>query len=1431
MDDDDEGYLVDVMDDDKDYLVGVMGDDDDEDYLFGVMDDDDDEDYLFGVMDDEGYLMRRSDLEASVLVHGVQLLRRVTVPEPLLFAAHIPERRSLVSVDCAGTVRLYYEDGRFCCSQQLVWPVSGLLYAAALQYYVAWTQHELLLFDGSFLFLSRSPVPRGVSSCVYHPGRNLVLSAGCGGVIAWSFGHSGCSLVQHQSLSEGMTEEDTVTALTIDSTAPHLHMCYAACRTNVWEYDLHDGTLRRVRRHLHARVISSLLYSEQLHLLISGSRDGSIKVWDNETQLVAVFVGHTGPITALSLTSSGTVLVSGSEDASLRTWDLNTQEQMEEHRVSGSLLGLNTFHNSEDCIVSYSHHEMLVWQAQHWYQLHSQLGTAVTAMTVCEDLSPSRVLCICADGTVRLISSATGELITTLHGGARVLGAEYCASQGAVYALLVDGHLLEASVLTSPMSVVSRVKIRNSQSPPCCFSLFCRSDKEAAGQHEDGSKEKEDSPSTRNKHRFFCLIGLEDGRLQVYTRCSDQLQCEVAAHIPGQVNCLMSDPENNYVISAGSDLMVKVWRFFPYSEESLSICLSFYCTQQVEHMCSLNSRLFVAFHDSSSATYTLVQYCLKTGTRSDHPSSYDHQDQITGVCASPGLGLVASCGRDGNIRIWTEENRLLRILCLNASPESFVFCSSRGDLLVGIHGHVYRISLMRVLPRPYKLKIMCMAPLPDVVSSQTPEYMGDMKRRTQPSSLPLRNTLDFLQDSVENTGQKEEECLLLRSRDQEIHLIQTGKLKSCKRIKGSEETRREAMEKYLQLLYLEKARYKIPDQDAFDPEELLTTSGVQKPKKTQFVPLLKDHGFFTDSALGFSISSLPQHLQVSFLAAGVLPNSALLQLLWPIKTEENLRPIKKRDGLQLGLTQPLKLTDKSEVEKENRSKETEEPTEEAAAETTEEAAAETTEEAAAETTEEAAAETTEEAAAETDDLEKIPSLLQDILATVNARKVSPPASETSSPPLQSPPAQSPKQTRSIGPQKTWKLSRIPRPRAVQKKSFPKPFVPVQFPPPRPLLSPPADVVDKPCPSLSVTCEEEEPPVRSPEKSEGPRVPSFILQFQDQSWFSLVLPVAEAQYPDFEFRLLQAFLQAEPPVCTQLLHALQTLHQQGHLRYPQRVYQTLRDVISRQTDLMVSEEPEFVCLCLRFMGDLSRRSEELIVELLVKCVQLQALHKEQVITLLHEFGVHDPRGFIVQKCNSWDSWDEAENKREALRAICGDWLRLWTDRLVDHLQAATTQNKEKWGSHGGKSVTCPPERSQGGTRTRRQEPQERLLYDVTPIHVLNYYCDVQIKRELLGLRDREPGYGSTVLALPPIDRGRAVLRLGETGMHGKQRPQAGGNFPAVLPPHRSDIIPFINLPVKKVTLSPFSGTEDTSAGPHFTDIHRYFIVQQSYIERY
>lgn len=75
---------------------------------------------------------------------------------------------------------------------------------------------------------------------------------------------------------------------------------------------------------------------------------------------------------------------------------------------------------------------------------------------------------------------------------------------------------------------------------------------------------------------------------------------------------------------------MKMWRVFPYAEESLSLLRTFSCYHPALVLSALGKRVTVGFEDSDSATYGLVQFGLKNGQRFDHRPQDDPMDHITG---------------------------------------------------------------------------------------------------------------------------------------------------------------------------------------------------------------------------------------------------------------------------------------------------------------------------------------------------------------------------------------------------------------------------------------------------------------------------------------------------------------------------------------------------------------------------------------------------------------------------------------------------------------------------------------------------------------------------------------------------------------------------------------------------------------------------------
>ncbi|MCU0354205.1 MAG: WD40 repeat domain-containing protein [Cytophagales bacterium] len=90
-------------------------------------------------------------------------------------------------------------------------------------------------------------------------------------------------------------------------------------------FDLGDFRLKRVVE-AHANSVFSLVYSLDYQLLISGSRDAHLKVWDvgNGYTLHKSVVAHMFAINHIAFRPDGRYFVTGSMDKSVKVWDAGT---------------------------------------------------------------------------------------------------------------------------------------------------------------------------------------------------------------------------------------------------------------------------------------------------------------------------------------------------------------------------------------------------------------------------------------------------------------------------------------------------------------------------------------------------------------------------------------------------------------------------------------------------------------------------------------------------------------------------------------------------------------------------------------------------------------------------------------------------------------------------------------------------------------------------------------------------------------------------------------------------------------------------------------------------------------------------------------------------------------------------------------------------
>lgn len=78
---------------------------------------------------------------------------------------------------------------------------------------------------------------------------------------------------------------------------PHLRS-HLLCNSDVMLQDMRGALLSQMNQ-IHSRPISAMLHHVHTGLLLTASRDGTIKLWDALGQLKHVFVGHTREVTSM----------------------------------------------------------------------------------------------------------------------------------------------------------------------------------------------------------------------------------------------------------------------------------------------------------------------------------------------------------------------------------------------------------------------------------------------------------------------------------------------------------------------------------------------------------------------------------------------------------------------------------------------------------------------------------------------------------------------------------------------------------------------------------------------------------------------------------------------------------------------------------------------------------------------------------------------------------------------------------------------------------------------------------------------------------------------------------------------------------------------------------------------------------------------------
>ncbi|XP_043923687.1 WD repeat-containing protein 97 isoform X2 [Protopterus annectens] len=1347
--------------------------------------------------------VKKADGKPVCLSHGIHHFRRMLLHQTVYSVTYNKTRREYICLDSSKALHIYLHDGRLKQTLSAPEPFTGIVYASHFKQYVAWNLKEYLkVLNAEFEVISTAKSTYAVHCCQYSEDLNEIVTAGNGHVSVWSFRFGHRYLVCRKLMREGFSVLDKFSHITLDKARGRFQRCFAVCETGVAVFNLQEGTLITYKKELHLRTITSAVYSDSIHSLVTASRDGSIKVWDENWNVRMVFVGHTATVTALALYPYGPLLLSASEDETIRTWNLETADEVDIVRTGEPVVELYT-EREEEQFFSFSTYGIDLWRVNYLYSLYTKTDSCVISIKTV-NLSwkgnfPIRSVCMCQEGSILLVAPETGVVLTTLllEKGKQIMDSDYCLPTETLFVLTQDGDILKANALTNPMTVLKELKAKSNSSQPSCllvYNYIVNKEKAYSEWREAVNKGSVSGRLRRvpfslqeDKNRYLLIVGQEDGFLSVLDWNEGCRQFMVEAHSPKKVSRLLALPDEDYIVSAGMDDSLKVWRVFPYAEEALSLHMSFFCFQPTVHMTVMRSLLIVAFQNPSNAIYSIVQYNLMNKNRTDHPPGDDPKDEITGLCSCPTLKIFASSSRDGIVKIWDYENRLLRNIFLNAVPESISFCSNRGDLLVGIGRHLYCIGHEKYLPNHYKFKMVCMEipePIPDPpislgeAAAQT--LSSDALRRikaSQPSMYRLETTpeISYSKEDEEyerEIREKNEAYIMLAERDNELLMLQQGELKNTKQHKRSKRTASEAFEQYMQILYGDRSCIQIPKLDRFELDNIQKDTKAVIRETHVPMPEIDNVGFFPYTRLARSseenISKRDKEVELETAKFpvrtwGVIPNSTVLQLLWPIVKECEEEEEVKRRVFRLPSIPAEQLTEVTvqphvepyhslELDMGSPSLSDEEEEEEVDPSALVEKFTTKTE--------------VEEQPAEPTVIPKEPEV-----------EVSPIKVKATKPQLVRP---------------VKKLISIPKV-PVQKPSPPPPSPSPQPPPP------PASPLSPPVPLQ--------------------QLPGFIAQFKGSEWFESIFPDAYAgTFPEPSVRkfvksLLEWLLKVDYSIKAGIIGAITTLCNQEYVENIQEIHDVLISILNQRNppSLEIPEQKTFITYSLNALKTVFSSSKDVLIELMVQFLMADSGFRKYIVSLFLELGLWDTDDCFCQEMDSWNLWATKITKAE-IRQLCSNWLEDWIRKF---------KNRKKV------------------TEVSKLKADSQTDIGFRPIDVVNYFCELtRIKKHQRSMpQEKLSKKKNAVLDLPHIERNRAIFRLGETNSMARKRQMADFCLPAISSqPLLSGFVPYINLPVKKISLNPFPSPIDLSSPRNvFLTLNhmapKYFVLDHTFPENY
>jgi len=409
----------------------------------------------------------------------------------------------------------------------------------------------------------------------------------------------------------------------------------------------------------HSNMVTSVAFSPEGHLAISGSYDGLVKLWEIYTgREIRTFKGHSSGVTAVCFSPNGRQILSGSSKGNTILWDLYTGRKVVRFAArQGAVVSVAFTPDSRKVLTVTDTGNFNLWEISTGRSIKfiGRKGGGVYTQSGPVAISPDGRLLLLnerSDGTLRLMQAETGRIHQIFKAGLKV--GHYVAPTAS---FSPDGHYIIvlrgigsriSSVTMEFYDVLMGREIELFKGPTMVSTVVF-------------------SPDSQ-----YVLNGFRNV-LKLWDISTGEIIRTFSGH-SDHVTSIAFSPDGRFILSGSKDNTLKLWDASAGSEIRTF-------SGHPKQMQSMRFSPDKRFTLSGTKDGLLIQSEVSTGrtTRVIRGHSVD----ITATVFSPDGRYAASGSKDNAIKVWNTSNgRLIRSMIGHTDDVTALVYSPDGRLIL-----------------------------------------------------------------------------------------------------------------------------------------------------------------------------------------------------------------------------------------------------------------------------------------------------------------------------------------------------------------------------------------------------------------------------------------------------------------------------------------------------------------------------------------------------------------------------------------------------------------------------------------------------------------------------------------------------------------------------------------------------------------------------